>query len=480
MTDTAAPPPTAAKPRVSKTFASGRMPWYSMEGTPQRPYIIGMAGASASGKTTVAQRILHSLGPQVVLLSMDSFYKSLSAEQIAAAHRNEHDFDHPSSFDYDLLFTVLNDLREGKRVEVPVYDFATHSRLRDKTTPVYGANVIIFEGIFALYDPQVRSVMDLMVYVDTDADVCLARRLRRDIAERGRDAAGVLQQYARFVKPALDKFIRPTMAHADMIVPRGKENIVAIDLITKHILRQLDERGQSFRHLIAKQNYPAELPSSVTVMEPRGQLKALHTIIRDRTTERDDFIYYSERLSCLVVERALSMFDFVPRAVETPTGAIYEGLAEAEPLCGVSVIRSGATMETSLRRISKDVAIGKLLIQTSPVSGEPELHYCKLPVTIAQQSVLLMDATIASGAAAMMAIRVLLDHRVPESKIVLATLLAAPPGLHAVARAFPAVRIVVSEVDKEMDSQYHILPGVGNFSDRYLGSGDGSNKLDDE
>ncbi|ORZ38393.1 uracil phosphoribosyltransferase-domain-containing protein [Catenaria anguillulae PL171] len=458
--------------RTSSTYVSGRMPWYTMDGAPQRPYIVGMAGGSASGKTTVAQRILKSLGPQVVLLSMDSFYKSLTDEQIAAAHRNEHDFDSPDSFDYELLFDVLNKLKEGKRVEVPVYDFNTHSRLKDKTTPIYGANVVIFEGIFALYDAQVRSLMDLKIFVDTDSDIRLARRLLRDIAERGRDAAGVLKQYHKFVKPAYDNFIGPTIRHADVIIPRGKENLVAIDLITKHIIRQLDERGQSFRHLLAKQNYPATLPANVLVMEPRGQLKALHTIIRDATTCRDDFIYYSERLSCLVVERALAEFPYEPLDVQTPTGDTYKGLRPADQLCGVSIIRSGATMEASLRRVSKDAQIGKLLIQSSPVTGEPELHYCKLPQDIAQRAILLMDATIATGACAMMAIRVLLDHNVPEDRIVLATLIAAPPGLHAVARAFPKVRVVVSEVDAQVNERYWILPGVGNFGDRYFGSDD--------
>jgi uridine kinase len=120
-------------------------------------------------------------------------------------------------------------------------------------------------------------------------------------------------------------------------------------------------------------------------------------------------------------------------------------------------------MEASLRRVCKDVAIGKLLIQTSPTSGEPELHYCKLPSDIANCFVLLMDATIATGAAAIMAIRVLLDHDVPEDHIIFTTLIAAPPGLHALARVFPKVKVVVSEVDQCISDAYHILPGIGNY-----------------
>ncbi len=110
-------------------------------------------------------------------------------------------------------------------MDVPVYDFATHSRL-EKTISMYGANVIIFEGIFALYDKRIRELMDLRIFVDTDADVCLGRRLKRDIAERGRDVDGVLQQYMRYVKPSFDDFIFPTKKYADVIIPRGLDNTV--------------------------------------------------------------------------------------------------------------------------------------------------------------------------------------------------------------------------------------------------------------
>jgi uridine kinase len=147
-----------------------------MDGESQQPYIIGIAGGSASGKTTVSQRILQSLGSQVVLLSMDSFYKSLSEADIQRAHANQYDFDSPNAFDYEILFECLKKLKEGRRVEVPVYDFTLHSRLKDCTTTIYGANVIIFEGIFALYDKSVRDLMDLKIFVDTDSDVRLARR----------------------------------------------------------------------------------------------------------------------------------------------------------------------------------------------------------------------------------------------------------------------------------------------------------------
>jgi len=171
--------PDQLKPPSTKTViaTSGRLPWYNAEGQIRTPYIVGLAGGSASGKTTVAARIIRNLGvPWVALLSMDNFYKSLTAEQMAMAHNNEYNFDHPQAFDYEKLFQVLQDLKKGVKVEVPIYDFKTHSRLADKTTTIYGANVIIFEGIFALWDKDVRDLMDLKLFVDTDSDIRLARR----------------------------------------------------------------------------------------------------------------------------------------------------------------------------------------------------------------------------------------------------------------------------------------------------------------
>ncbi|KAI9355323.1 uridine kinase family-domain-containing protein [Zopfochytrium polystomum] len=164
---------------AQRQMEKGRFPWYSLDGKPSQPYIIGIGGGSASGKTSVSHRIITQLGvPWVVLLQMDSFYKSLTKEQIAEAYKNNYDFDHPNAFDFDILYETLLNLKKGVKVDVPVYDFSTHSRLA-RTTPVYGANVIIFEGIFALHDAKVRSIMDLMLFVDTDADVRLARRLGR-------------------------------------------------------------------------------------------------------------------------------------------------------------------------------------------------------------------------------------------------------------------------------------------------------------
>lgn len=203
--------------------------------------MIGLGGGSASGKTTVARMIIEALDvPWVVLLSMDSFYKVLTEDQQGQAACNEYNFDHPDSFDFELMISTLKKLKQGKSVKIPTYDFTTHSRTKDWKT-LYGANVVIFEGIMAFAHADLLKLLDMKIFVDTDSDIRLVRRLRRDISERGRDIEGVLKQYHTFVKPAFDQYIQPTMRLADIVVPRGSGNTVAIDLIVQHVHSQLEE-----------------------------------------------------------------------------------------------------------------------------------------------------------------------------------------------------------------------------------------------
>lgn len=174
-------------------------------------------------------------------------------------------------------------------------------------------------------------MLDLQIFVDSDADIRLARRLRRDIKERGRDIKGVLEQYHRFVKPSFDEFIYPTVKYADIIIPRGLDNTPAIDLVIKHISRQLAERGQHHRQLQSAASYSElALSSSIKILPQRPQLRYLHTIIRDAETSRHDFVFYSERLSRMVIEEALKELPYESIDIETPTGAIYHGKKLAE------------------------------------------------------------------------------------------------------------------------------------------------------
>ncbi|NXA57458.1 UCKL1 protein, partial [Nothocercus julius] len=377
-----------------------------------------------SGKTTVATRIIEALDvPWVVLLSMDSFYKVLDEGQQALAARSDYNFDHPDAFDFELLVSVLRKLKKGKSVKVPVYDFTTHSRRREWKT-VYGANVIVFEGILAFANKELLKLLDMKVFVDTDSDIRLVRRLQRDIMERGRDIVGVIKQYNKFVKPAFEQYIEPTVQLADIVVPRGGENFVALDLIVQHVHSQLEKvRGVAgaacmgwpcslipcCRAALASAHQGQPLPKTLSVLENTPQVRGMHTIIRNKDTTRDEFIFYSKRLMRLLIEHALSFLPLKSVTVETPQGTTYEGKRfHRQRITGVSILRAGETMEQALTAVCKDIRLGKILIQTNHDTGEPELHYLRLPKEISEDYVILMDSTVSTGAAAMMAVRVLL------------------------------------------------------------------------
>ncbi|GBP19559.1 Uridine-cytidine kinase-like 1 [Eumeta japonica] len=349
-------------------YTAGRPPWYNCTGGQEvEPFII-----AHRGKTTVAAKIIESLNmPWVTVVSMDSFYKVLNEKQHQAATRNEYNFDHPDAFDMELLHSVLQRLKEGKKVEVPIYNYVTHSR-ENRTKTMYGANVIIFEGILAFYNSEVLKILDMKVFVDTDADIRLARRLRRDIVQRGRDLEGVLKQYMTYVKPAYQNYIAPCMVHADIIVPRGGENKVAIHLIVQHVHKQLQLRGFKVREKLAVAHIGQPLPESLYVLKNTPQVRGLHTFIRNKDTPRDEFIFYSKRLMRLVIEFALSLLPYRDAPVDTPQGFTYNGRkCQVEKICGVSILRAGETMEQAVCDVCKDIRIGKILIQTNQDTDEP-------------------------------------------------------------------------------------------------------------
>ncbi|KAL4634992.1 uridine-cytidine kinase 2-A-like, partial [Arapaima gigas] len=209
----------------------------------RQPFLIGVSGGTASGKSSVCGKIMELLGQnkidhrqrQVAILSQDSFYRVLTPEQKAKAQKGQFNFDHPDAFDNELIVKTLWEILEGKTVEIPVYDFVTHSRSEEESVTVYPADVVLFEGILMFYYQEIRDLFQMKLFVDTDADTRLSRRVLRDISERGRDLEQVLTQYIAFVKPAFEEFCLPTKKYADVIIPRGADNIVAINLIVQHI-----------------------------------------------------------------------------------------------------------------------------------------------------------------------------------------------------------------------------------------------------
>ena len=192
-------------------------------------FVIGVAGGSGSGKTTVVRRIVDSLGPEhVTVLDHDRYYRDrndLRLEERAALN-----YDHPDSLETDLLVDHVRALRAGRSVEVPRYDFTRHARLAEKDT-FQPRRALIVEGILILTDPALRELMDIKVFVDTDSDTRFIRRLQRDVAERGRTMESVIDQYQSSVKPMHREFVEPSKRYADVIIPLGGHNTVAVDLL---------------------------------------------------------------------------------------------------------------------------------------------------------------------------------------------------------------------------------------------------------
>lgn len=203
-------------------------------------FVIGIAGGSGSGKTTVVKNITDNLKEQVVVIPQDSYYKDSS--HLALEERQKLNFDHPESIDFDLLIKQLGELREGKSIEQPVYSYLTCSRSKTETITVRPASVIIIEGILIFTCKQLRDLMDIRVFVDADDDDRLMRVMARDISERGKDVHWVIERYSRTVKPMYLQFIEPSKRYADIIIPQGGHNKVAIDIITNTIEKSLREK----------------------------------------------------------------------------------------------------------------------------------------------------------------------------------------------------------------------------------------------
>ncbi|XP_015893752.2 uridine/cytidine kinase UKL1, chloroplastic isoform X3 [Ziziphus jujuba] len=388
-------PPSSSTSSPAHRSSSSNFSAITDSNAPKQPFVIGVSGGTASGKTTVCDMIIQQLHDHRVVL----------------------------------------------------------------VNQVNASDVIILEGILVFHDPRVRNLMNMKIFVDTDADVRLARRIRRDTVERGRDINSVLEQYAKFVKPAFDDFVLPSKKYADVIIPRGGDNHVAIDLIVQHIRTKL---GQ---HDLCK-IYP-----NVYVIQSTFQIRGMHTLIRDREISKHDFVFYSDRLIRLVVEHGLGHLPFTEKQVVTPTGSVYTGVDFCKKLCGVSIVRSGESMENALRACCKGIKIGKILIHRDGDNGK-QLIYEKLPKDISERHVLLLDPVLATGNSANQAIELLIQKGVPESHIIFLNLISAPEGIHCVCKRFPSLKIVTSEIDVALNEEFRVIPGMGEFGDRYFGTDD--------
>ena len=202
-----------------------------------KPLIIGVGGGSGSGKTTVVRHILNGIGEDnIQLLQHDSYYRDLG--HLPLDERKKQNFDHPSSLETELMIRHVEALKSGYKVEIPVYDFSAHTR-SDVTETITPKEIILLDGILIFTEPELRKQMDIKLFVDTDDDVRLLRRIKRDIMERGRDLEGVMKQYELFVRPMRLEFVEPSKRYADIIIPRGGENQVALEMVIATIREKL-------------------------------------------------------------------------------------------------------------------------------------------------------------------------------------------------------------------------------------------------
>ncbi|HGD5950899.1 TPA: uridine kinase [Streptococcus agalactiae] len=205
----------------------------------KKPIIIGVTGGSGGGKTSVSRAILSNFPDQkITMIEHDSYYKDQS--HLTFEERVKTNYDHPLAFDTDLMIEQLNELIEGRPVDIPVYDYTKHTR-SDRTIRQEPQDVIIVEGILVLEDQRLRDLMDIKLFVDTDDDIRIIRRIKRDMEERDRSLDSIIEQYTEVVKPMYHQFIEPTKRYADIVIPEGVSNIVAIDLINTKVASILNE-----------------------------------------------------------------------------------------------------------------------------------------------------------------------------------------------------------------------------------------------
>ncbi|KAL9104067.1 MAG: hypothetical protein Q9163_000964 [Psora crenata] len=358
----------------------------------------------------------------------DSFYKALDAEQNAKAHRNDYDFDSPDAVDFDLLVERLRDLKAG---------YVDH------------------ESTILSEEPKAETKPKQVV---------------RDVRERGRDIEGCIKQWMSFVKPNFERYVEPQRRiagmpttslrevntdpkAADIIVPRGIENRVAIDMVVSKVHHTLTEKSRRHQEELKRLGQQAEeepLSPNVLLLKQSNQVKGMSTVIQDALTEEVEFIFYFDRLSTVLVEHALENINYTPSTVQTPQGNSYQGLKPTGQVSAVVILRGGSCLETGLKRVIPECKTGRMLIQSSYRTGEPELHYLYLPKDIAAHDrVLLLDPQMSSGGAALMAVRVLVDHGVAEERVVFVTMFAGKMGVTRLLKVFPGIKVVVVEVGED-------------------------------
>ncbi|KAJ2984262.1 hypothetical protein NQ176_g96 [Zarea fungicola] len=240
-------------------------------------------------------------------------------------------------------------------------------------------------------------------------------------------------------------------------------NSKIIHATTKDVVETYEKKAQSLKATLS-----VEVPfENVHVLPQTPQLIALLSIIRNKETDRADFIFYSNRIIRLLVEEGLNHLPVIEHDITTPVGRIYNGLMFQGKICGVSIMRAGEAMEQGLRDCCRSVRIGKILIQRDEDTAQPKLFYDKLPEDIADRWVMLLDPMFATGGSAIMAVQVLKARGVPEDRILFLNLIASPEGINNFVKKFPQLKVVTAFIDEGLDEKNYIVPGLGDFGDRF-------------
>lgn len=293
----------------------------------------------------------------------------------------------------------------------------------------------------------------------------MIKPVHRDVKERGRDIDGCIKQWFKWVKPNFHKYVAPQRDAADIIVPRGIENAVAISMITDRITKTLHQKSSLHQVELSRlgkicENTP--LSPNAIIIEQTRQIVGINTLLVNPNTSREDFIFYFDRLVSALMERAISCMEFVPTEISTPTGQKYSGLKPVGEVSAVVILRGGTILEQGLHRCIPDCRSGRMLIQSNFRTGEPELHYLQLARDIASHGlVMLLDAQMSSGGAALMAVRVLVDHGVQEKRIVFVTYSAGRVGIGRLLSVFPEIKVVVCRLEDDLQERW--------LEKRYLG-----------
>jgi uridine kinase len=287
----------------------------------------------------------------------------------------------------------------------------------------------------------------------------------RDVKERGRDIEGCIKQWFGFVKPNFYKYVSPQRELADIIIPRGIENKVAISMVSDQIRRTLATKSSQHQLELQRLGQIAEespLSPNAIVLEQTKQVRGIHTLLMNPTTSKEDYIFYFDRMVAMLIAKAIDFLSFTPAQVVTPQGHLYMGLQKTADMSAVVILRGGSAFETGLRRTIPDCRTGRILIQTNYRTGEPELHYRALPPSIKNDGlVMLLDPQMSTGGAALMAVRVLVDHGVPEDRIIFVAYMAGRNGVNRVLSVFPGVRVVIARMGEDLEDRW--------VETRYLG-----------